>query len=469
MNVLIIMSDQHKRDCMGAAGDRVARTPHLDELARSAVRFTSAYCSNPVCTPSRASLLTGLFTHHHQSWDNTVPLPMEHKTIAHYFASAGYATGLVGKMHFVDAQTHGFDYKVGFNDWFQYLGPKTKLYAEELSRANSGSGMPEVDDFWRDSGDPWKGDRELDSREGPVAVGRASKIPEKDHFDSFIARESVRFLRKYGAGKEPFLLVTSFLKPHDPFMPAERFAKQFRAEDMRLPDTWGKVDLNTVPAVVRNSIEHNAPTPELSDPMQAKKRIALYYANLAQMDACAGVVLDALRELGLDKNTIVVYTSDHGEMLGEHGMWQKFEFYEASCGVPFIVRVPGVSKSGICEMPVSQVSVLPTLAELCQVPVPGKLDAPSIREQVQDPAIRHDVPVFSEYDLGKPQAKYMIRDGDLKYTFWTHDIAELYDLRNDPKEMTNLALKKQYAETVARMKEKLFAWYVPPELTLKPK
>src|ERR1700752_563676 len=96
-NVLIIMSDQHKKDCLGAAGDQVARTPNLDSLAKRGVRFTNAYCSNPVCTPSRASLLTGLYTHNHQSWNNTVPLPIEHRTIAHYFAGAGYATGLVGK------------------------------------------------------------------------------------------------------------------------------------------------------------------------------------------------------------------------------------------------------------------------------------------------------------------------------------------------------------------------------------
>lgn len=463
-NVLIIMSDQHKRDCLGVAGDRVAKTPNLDALATSGVRFTNAYCSNPVCTPSRASLLTGLYTHNHQSWNNTVPLPIEHKTIAHYFGNAGYATGLVGKMHFVDAQTHGFDYKVDFNDWFQYLGPKTKLYAEELSRANSGSGMPEVDDFWRDSGDPWKNDRELDGRQGSVAVGRPSKIPEADHFESFVARESVRFLRQYGARKEPFLLVTSFLKPHDPFMPAERFAKQFHGEDMRLPDTYGKVDLKTVPAVVRNAIEHNAPTPELLDTSEAKKRIALYYANLAQMDDCAGKVLDALRETGLDKNTIVVYTSDHGEMLGEHGMWQKFEFYESSCGVPLMIRDPGVSKPGVCEMPVTQVSLLPTLAELCRVPLPKKLDAPSLREQVANPKAVRNEPIFAEYDLGKPRAKYMIRDGNLKYTFWTHDIAELYDLKADPKEMNNLALRKEHADTAARLKAKLFAWYQPPEL-----
>ncbi len=461
-NVLLIMSDQHKRDCLGIAGDRVARTPNLDALGRESIRFTDAYCSNPVCTPSRASLLTGLYTHNHQTWNNATPWPIQHKTIAHHFERAGYTTGLIGKMHFVDAQTHGFDYRLDFNDWYQYLGPKTKLYADELSRPNSGSGMPQIDDLWRDAGDPWRNARDLDDREGPVHVGRVSKIPEVDHFESFVARETVRFLQKF-RGQEPFFLVTSFLKPHDPFMPSQRFANLFREQDMRLPGTWGRVDLSRVPAEVRRSIERNAPTPELKTVEQARKRMAYYYANLAQMDDSAGVVLRALRDLGLEEDTIVVYTSDHGEMLGEHGLWQKFQFYEASCGVPLMVRAPGMFDAGVCRTPVSQVGLLATLSELCGVSVPGKLDEDSLVPLLHSPWSRRDAPVFAEYALRTPNAKYLIRDGDYKYTYWSHDIPELYDLRNDPGELKNLASEAAHASTVERLKSKLFSWYTPPE------
>jgi choline-sulfatase len=465
-NVLVIMSDQHKRDCLGAAGDRIARTPNLDAFARTGVRFTDAYCTNPVCTPSRASILTGLYTHNHRAWNNATPWPIEHKTIAHYFGAAGYVTALVGKMHFVDAQTHGFDYHLDFNDWYQFLGPKTKLFADELGRANSGSGLPQIDDLWRDLGDPWKGARELDDREGPVAVGGVSKIPEEDHFESFVARESVRFLRRFGRQRQPFLMICSFLKPHDPFMPAARFADMFRAEDMHLPDTWGKVDVSTVPAEVRNSIEHNTPTPELRDPAQARRRIAYYYANLAQMDDCAGTVLRALRELGLEEDTIVIYTSDHGEMLGEHGLWQKFQFYESSCGVPLMLRAPGVSTPAICRAPLSQVGLLPTIAELANVQVVSTIDGHSFARQVRNPLAHNNEPVFAEYNLQTPGAKYMIRDGDYKYTFWTHDIPELYNLRSDPQEMKNLGIGDEHQATVQYLKDKLFAWYRPPEVTL---
>jgi choline-sulfatase len=465
-NVLILMSDQHKRSCMGAYGDRLAHTPNLDELARTSVRFTDAYCTNPVCTPSRASLLTGLYTHNHGSLNNSTPLPPQHKTLAHYFGQAGYLTALVGKMHFVDAQTHGFDYRLDFNDWYQYLGPKTKLYADELSRPNSGSGLPQIDDLWRDFGDPWKGARELDAREGPVAVGGVSKIPERDHFESFVARESVRFLERYGKQDQPFLLICSFLKPHDPFMPAARFASMYRPEDMKLPETWGKVDLENAPKEIRESIENNKPTPELRNMEEARKRIAFYYANIAQMDDCAGTVLRSLASLGLDKNTLVVYTSDHGEMLGEHGLWQKFEFYEGSCGIPLLIRTPGNSAGRVSRVPLSQVSFLPTLGELCNVPITGPQDGESFAALVRRPGEgRQARPVFAEYNLGNPRAKYMIRDGDLKLTYWTHDNPELYNLRSDPEEMTNLALRSEHRKTIDTLKQKLFAWHRPQEMS----
>ncbi len=463
-NVVLLMSDQHRRDALGAAGNRVARTPHLDVLAATGVRFNAAYCSNPVCTPSRASLLTGLYTHHHGAWSNTTPWPREHRTLAHYFGGAGYQTALIGKMHFVDSQTHGFDYHLDFNDWYQFLGPKTRLYAEELQYANSGSGLPQIDDLWRDEGDPWTSEIVKDGREGSVAVGRVSKIPEFDHFESFVSRESVRFLRQHGR-EAPFFLISSFLKPHDPFMPAQRFADMFSPDKMKLPETWGKVDLKSAPKEVASAIENNRPTPEVKDTVEALRRIAYYYASLAQMDDALGRVMDALDELGLSENTIVIYTSDHGELLGDHGLWQKFQFYEGSCGVPLLVRVPGVTPANsVCDMPVSHVQIAATLAELCGFKTPPGLDGSSFARQLRRPSDVQPNTVYAEYASRTPGAKYMIREGDLKYTFRTHDAEELFDLRADPAEMRNLALEPAGREQSARLKERLFAWYRPPEM-----
>ncbi len=462
-NILLLMSDQHKPRCMSIDGDPFAKTPNLDALARSGLRFNSAYCTNPVCTPSRASLLTGLYTHNHKAWDNTTLWPFEKKTIAHYLEPAGYMSALIGKMHFVDAQTHGFDYHIDFNDWGQYLGPKMKLYEDELGHRNSGSGVPQIDDLWRDSGDPWDGTRELDARQGQVMIGRPSKMEEKDQFDSFVARESIRFLKNHGK-EQPFFLITSFLKPHDPFTPAKRFADMFHADDMKLPDTYGKVDLKTVPRDVRRSIETQGNNPEIKDPAQARQRMAMYYANLAQMDDCVGKVLNTLRELGLEDDTIVLYTSDHGEMLGEHGMWHKFMFYESSVCVPLIFRVPGVTTANtISRTPVSLTQVVPTLLDLCGIPVPRGLDGDSLQADMKTPGRTRETTVFSEFNLQKPAAKYMIRRGDFKLNYYVNDIAELFDLKNDPKEMKNLAALPAYKPKLDELKSQLFAWYAPPE------
>jgi len=463
-NVLFLLSDQHKPRALGLLGDPYARTPHLDRLARSGLRFEQAYCSNPVCTPSRASLLTGLYTHHHRTWTNGTPWPFEIRTLAHHFSRAGYVSGLIGKMHFVDAQTHGFDYRLDFNDWFQYLGPKTKLWAEELSRSNSGSGLPQIDDLWRDWGDPWLAARGRDDRQGFVHVGRPSLIPERDHFENFVARETVRFLRRFGK-QQPFFLLSSYLKPHDPFMPPERFARMFPPANVELPSTWGKVDLERVPQEIRGRIETDRPTPELKNPEMARMRMAMYYGNVAHLDDCLGQVLEALRELDLEKDTIVVYSSDHGEMLGEHGLWNKFVFYEPSVGVPLIFRVAGLTRAdAVCRAPVSQVALAATLLDLCGLAVPSGLDGESLVPWIREPERPARAPVYAEFALRSPNAKYMIRRGEWKYCFYANDTPELYDLRRDRLEMNNLALDPAHRTRAEELKAELFAWHRPPEL-----
>ncbi len=403
-------------------------------------------------------MLTGLYPHKllpYNTW------PYEKETAAHYFHRAGYMTGVIGKMHFLDGQTHGFDFKLDFNDWHQYLGPKTKLVAEEIYYPDSGCGLPQIPDLWKESGDPWLGTINRDDREGLAPVGRISSLREEDHFESFVSRELIRFLKTFGR-RHPFFLVGSLLKPHAPFMPAERFGNMFHPNDMQLPASWGKVNLPSVPKYVQESIKYWRVTPEVRDPQQARRLLAMYYACLAQSDDNIGKVLRALTELGLEEDTIVVYTSDHGDMLGEHGLWQKFVLYEASVGVPLIIRAPGVTPRGaVCDSPVSQVQLLATLAELCGVSLPSGLDTTSLAKSLAEPATKLTAPVFAEHALGTGQARYMLRSGDYKYCHNVHDIPELYNLRSDPSEMNNLALLPNYRNRTEQLKEQLFTWWRP--------
>jgi choline-sulfatase len=268
-------------------------------------------------------------------------------------------------------------------------------------------------------------------------------------------------LRNHGK-EHPFFLVSSYLKPHDPFTPVERFARMFRAPDMKLPDTWGKVDLATVPQWIQKRIQYDPACPELRFPEMAKLHIASYYASLAQTDDNVGKLLAALTELGLEENTMVLYTADHGEMLGEHGLWEKFVFYEPSAGVPLLFRVPGVTPSNArCAAPVSLVQMVPTLLELCGVPIPAGLDGASFSRLLREPAAEIDSPVFAELGLKTQHPGSMIRQGRYKYCYYVGDTDELYDLGADPAEMKNLAPLPAYRQKRDELKEQLFAWHDP--------
>ena len=448
-NVLVLMSDQHHPRAMRCLGDPHVHTPNIDALVAGGTSFRSAYCSNPVCGPSRASFMTGLYTHHHGVFKNDVPWRADLQTVGHHFSRAGYLSGIIGKAHFADGQTHGFDYKLDFNEWFQYLGPKTQLYVDELITTNGECGFPEVFSLW-EKGDPWAATRKQESKIY-MRTGRPSPMPEEDHQDSWVARER-RFIKNY-AGKKPLFLIASFLKPHCPFTPPARFIDPDWKQKMRLPDTYGKADLDNIPKYIRNRIEAE---PVLKDPDNAQMRLAMYNACVGHMDHCVGEVMDALKDAGILDDTIVVYTADHGEMRGEHGLWDKFVFYESSAGVPFVVHAPDVTKAGaVCEAPVSQVALVPTLLDLCGIPVPSGLDEPSLVPFLRDPNRKQNRPVYSEFSMGGQAEKYMVRSGDWKYCYYMGDTPELYNLREDPKEMKNLARDSGHREVAGRFEKEL--------------
>jgi choline-sulfatase len=181
------------------------------------------------------------------------------------------------------------------------------------------------------------------------------------------------------------------------------------------------------------------------------------------MDDNVGKVLRTLKELNLENDTIVLYTSDHGEMLGEHKMWAKFVFYESSVRVPLLVRVPGLPAGGESRTIVSNVDLAPTLADLTGLHAPNKTDGASFAADLKSPATPRETTVFSEFNLRTPRAKYMIRRGDWKYNHYTHDMAELFNLKNDPEEMHNLALLPEFKTKGEELKAQILAWYRPPE------
>lgn len=462
-NVLIIMTDQHRRDYMTAAGNPIVPTPNIDRIAARGVRFTNAMCQYPVCAASRMSMLSGLYAHSTGTINNTDLLPWTTPTMAHHFGTQGYHTGLIGKMHFNDAHTHGFHYHLGFNDWFMYLGPKMQHYADEIANHpigpkffdtvnDDGSGLPELAGVWGKQS-PWVGHVNR--------MGLASTLEPEDQFDAFVGRESSRFLER--AGKEPFLLIASFLRPHPPLHPPLPWADQYPVEKMDLPPVG---DVLQYPQRVRRQID----TFQKLGPERLRQHRAGYLGNLAYVDMCVGELYQSLERLDLLKNTVVIYTSDHGEMDGDHGLYQKFCLFDPSVGVPLIVSQPGTLPEGkVNHAPVELSGMWPTLADLTGAPAPKHIETRSFANLVRNPDAAGPEAAFSEYNLRAATDCYMVRTRRYKYIYNHGDIPELYDLESDPGEKVNRGGDVGLSKVRNELHDRLIAWYDPAKNPYRPK
>ena len=266
-------------------------------------------------------------------------------------------------------------------------------------------------------------------------------LPEEDHFESFVARETIRFLETYR--DEPLFVVASFLKPHNPFAPPAEFAARYRAEDMPLLLRTG--DGAELPAQIRSRMAPHAGTPAGDD--WARRFLAAYYGNVSHMDACAGRILDALQRLGLAENTLVLYTTDHGEMAYEHGLRGKFNFFEGSARIPLLARLPGrVPAGSASDALVDQADFVPTLLDVCGLPAASNsrpVDGASFAPALADPGHPGKSFAFGEFSLDTPAPFYMRRGPRWKYVLYTGgapaQAEALYDMVDDPGETRNLA------------------------------
>lgn len=442
---------------MSCSGNELVPTPNLDRIAARGVRFTNAQCPYPVCVGSRMSFLSGLYAHGHGAVSNEHTLDWRTPTIAQHFASRGYLSALIGKMHFNDACLHGFNYHVSANDWLMYLGPKVQLFANDIASHqhndvffktvhDHGSCFPERPELWGRNSSPWIGK----VKHNPNV---ASELEAEDHMDAFVARETARFLGRFKGQR--FFLVAGFLKPHPPFHPPREYAERYPVRKLKLPPVG---DVSGYPEHIQRRIR--------SIQGRGEERLLSAYAgylgNLAHLDDCIGVVWKALEENGLLENTIVVYSSDHGDMLGQNGLWQKFVLYEPSISVPLIVSWPKrIPQGRVCSALVDYMDLWPTLAELCGHPAPRKIDAQSFAGLCINPEARGREARFAEYNLAGPVPFYGVRTQRWKYIHNEGQVDELYDLESDPEERRNLAVQERYRAVRRQMRDRLFAWYDP--------
>ncbi|MGE0378265.1 MAG: sulfatase [Planctomycetaceae bacterium] len=468
-NILFIMTDQHRSDALGANGNTIIQTPHLDRLASEGANFTHCFVQAPVCVPSRVSFFTGRYPHSHKNRVNYTPLDRREVLMQARLREAGYTTAAVGKLHYYppderEAKRTGFD----FVELHDAVAPLDRFSAYVA---------------WRNEHDPQAGVgyRELAQDIPPGKNPFRQAIDQQYTETSWVGLSTRYHIRDLAASGKPFFLFCSFWKPHSPFEVPQPFDSLYDGIDIPLPEPMSLEAIARLPPPLRLLILRGKPVYG-TDRNRLQWMYRSYYGAITHIDREVGRILEELEQAGVAENTIVVFSSDHGDQLLEHGLMGKNCFFEASIRVPLIIRYPDTVRPGVNHELVESVDVLPTLIELAGLPEPyenqGRSLVPLIAESER--AYEPREAVFSEnvipevitsgddieFEFQKglgikgirhPDAK-MVRTNRWKYVYYPEGYAELYDLEADPQEMHNLAGEPEFAEVESFMQERLLYW-----------
>ncbi|MCC6174825.1 MAG: sulfatase-like hydrolase/transferase [Chloroflexi bacterium] len=443
-NLLFINADQHSRHVLGAYGNPVVKTPNLDTLAARGTLFANGYCPFPICVPSRASLATGRYAHTIGSWDNAKPyIGTEAPSWGHRLIEQGHKVTTIGKLHYRRPEDPS-----GFPD------QRIPMHVLEGEGDTFGLLRPLM---------PQRDQRKYVTGAGPGEM-------EYTRYDRAIAEEAERYLRTEATGQaKPWALYVSFLHPHLPLVVPAEYFNLYPPESLPLPTQWLPEDWHPHPALQQK--RHQGMLDEPLDEPTVRRAMAAYYGMVTFLDEQIGRVLKALEEAGLQDSTRIIYTADHGEMLGAHGLWWKNSMYEESAGVPMIVAGPDVPVGKVSQTPVNAVDCFPAIVEAVGAslaPADADLPGESLFALARQPD--HDRTIFAEYHASmSPSGIFMIRDGGFKYIHYVGLEPQLFDLVNDPAETRDLAADPAYADTLARCDAKLREICDPEEVDRRAK
>jgi arylsulfatase A-like enzyme len=382
-NLLFIFTDEQRYDTMAAYGNERIETPNLDRLASESVVFERAYVTQPVCTPSRSTIMTGLYPHTSGCIENNVPLPDEIPCLPEMIAPGTYATAYHGKWHLGDEifQQHGFQEWRSIEDGY-----------ERYYRAGRDRDARSTYHQWliENGFQPPKGET--------FSRGEAARLPEAYGKPAYLAQEASRYIRAHR--HEPFILYVNFLEPHMPFFGPRD--DQYDPAEVSLPPNFEAIPGEDHPLKTRLFARYYAMRGHSGLPLRTeadwRRMIANYWGLNSLVDTHVGTILDTLADCELDENTIVVYTSDHGDMMGSHHLLAKCVAFEEAVRVPLLVRLPGQRRTARVESPVSQVDLVPTLLDLMGQPAPQELEGASLRPQIEGRAEGVPGDVFIEWN-----------------------------------------------------------------------
>ena len=416
-NVLMIMADQFRGDCLGVDGHPDVKTPFLDTLAERGARFARAYTATPSCIPARAGLLTGMAPCHHGrvGYQDGVPWRYEH-TLPGCFTKAGYQTKCVGKMHVHPPRARlGFE-DVELHDGFLHYYRKPGTPACEAQRI--------ADDYFHDMQGRGHKDVTDTGIDCNGSVARPWPYDEETHPTRWVADRAVDFFRRRDR-THPFFLTVSFVRPHPPFDAPACFFDMYRGKELRRPvvGDWAEKTASRI---------QGSPF-GIADPELLREAQMGYYACITQLDHQIGRIMEALLLDGEMDNTYILFLSDHGELLGDHNLYRKSLPYEGSARVPFLIRGPGIKPGSVCRQPVELMDVMPTLLDACGLPIPSTVDGESVLPLLRGKTEWREA-VHGEHTYEGGTVQYMVTDHDKYIWFSASGREQYFDLSLDPKE-----------------------------------
>ncbi len=436
-NFLILMADQLVPGALPFHGNTVTQAPAMTELAESGVVFDSAYTPSPLCAPARASLMTGLLPSNTHAYDNAAEFSSEIPTFAHYLRRTGYRTVLSGKMHFCGSdQMHGFEERL-----------TTDIYPADYGW---------TPDWDKPEDRPhWYHDMSSVTDAGPCI--RSNQLDFDDEVGFAAERELFRHIRSND--ERPFCFVVSFTHPHDPYAIPSRWWDLYDDEDIPLPD-FGYDEELAHPHERRLRQVCAMDDVEISAEQVRAARHA-YYGAISYVDDRVGRLIDVLRDTGRLDDTVVILTSDHGDMLGERGLWYKMSFFEGSVRVPLVVSAPSRFSPRRVSAPVSTMDLLPTLVGLAAdgdlSGVIGPIDGQSLLPLLAGEPHARDTVTAEYLAEGAVAPIVMIRRGSVKLIHSPADPDQLYDLSMDPLERKNLTEDPDYLDILTELRAEVAA------------
>lgn len=445
-NVLFIMTDQLNSSCIGYKGDPIIKTKNIDRLAREGVSFESAYTVSPVCMSARCSLLSGLYPHNHHYWNNFADdfLAEDLATMFQDVKKAGYYTAHIGKSHFFDPGI-GNDFR-DYNSYFKNIGIDDmyevgSMYGALFHKSCYNDYLKEKNLF------------ELFSKELCEKYARGeyypvpTELPFEDYLDSYIGEKTIDIIKKRPQGK-PFFIRSSFPGPHCPVDPPAEYAQMYSPDDMEIINCE------------KETVEHGKGFNKAKYTINKLKKIkALYYGRISLIDYWIGKILDALDKENILQNTMIIFTTDHGEHMGSHERLGKNTFYEESVKIPIIIWWPGHIKAGLTTNDlVELIDIYPTVIEAINGEMTqGRFGKSLLNTAKGNPEKMHDA-VFSEIG-GNVLQQIMVRSD--RYKWWLNEWEEkLFDLEYDPFERHNLVDDPAYFNVIKEMRIRLADFYI---------